>query len=110
MRVAQAINLPGSNGTPIKGPLPTIEGGGFKFENIGDIVSSLLNIIFPVAGLILFIMLIWGGFEYLTSAGEAAQAEKAQKRMTAALIGFVFVFVAYWLTQLLTFIFGFEMF
>lgn len=84
----------------------------FKFadKKLGDIVSALLPYVFTISGLILFGILIWGGFELLTSGGNPESIKKAQGRITAALIGFLIIFLAYWLTQLLEAIFGIKIF
>lgn len=85
---------------------------GFKFANktLGDIISALLPYIFTIAGIILFALLIMGGFELLTSGGNPEKTKKAQGRITSSLIGFLIIFLAYWLTQLLEVIFGISIF
>jgi len=77
---------------------------------IGKIISALLPYIFALAGLILFIFLIMGGFELLTSGGNPESTKKAQGRITSALIGFLIIFLAYWITQILEVIFGITIF
>lgn len=78
--------------------------------DIGKIISAFLPYILTISGLILFGILIWGGFELLTSGGNPESIKKAQGRITAALIGFLIIFLAYWLTQLLEAIFGIKIF
>lgn len=73
---------------------------------IGAVLSELLKYVYPVAGLILFAMLIAGGFGLLTAAGNPEGLKKAQGQITSALIGFVIIFVSYWLIQLLQAVFG----
>jgi len=97
----QQLSIPGTNLD--LGQLDPLKG---KFTTIGSIITQLLNFVFPLAGLILFIMLIIGGFELLTSTGNPEAIKKAQGRITSALIGFVIIFVAYWLVQILQSIFG----
>lgn len=71
----------------------------------GGIVSRLLLFAFPLAGLILFVMIVWGGFEMLTGAtGKGIEA--GRQRVTAAIVGFVLLFVAYWVFQIVEVIFG----
>ena len=90
--------------------IPGFEKFKFADAKIGDIVSALLTYIFRLAGIILFIFLILGGFELLTSGGNPEKAKKAQGRITSALIGFLIIFLAYWITQLLEVIFGISIF
>lgn len=96
-----ALTLPG--GENIKEP------EGLKFGNqstIGDILSGLLPYIFVIAGLTLFILLIMGGFGLLTSAGSPDKVKAAQGKITSAIIGFVIIFIAYWLMRILEIVFG----
>lgn len=103
--LAQVLILPGSGGTPITGPLPTLPGGGYKFTNLASVVNAALPLVFAIAGIILLVFLVWGGFDYLTSMGDAKKAEAAKKKLTNALLGFILIFVAYWLVQLLDYVF-----
>ena len=83
----------------------------FKFKGattIGPVISALLNYLYPLAGLILFAMLLAGGFSLLTAAGNAEAIKKAQGRITSALIGFVILFLSFWLVQILQAVFGLE--
>ena len=89
--------------TIINQALPTFK---FKTATLGEIISAFLPYIFVLSGLVLFVFLILGGFELLLSAGNPEKAKAAQGKITSALVGFIIVFVAYWLTQILEIIFG----
>jgi len=80
-----------------------------EWKNIGDIVSRLLIYIFPLAGIATFIYLLIGGFGYLTAAGNEEAAKKAQGQITNALIGFLIIFLSYWIVQILEIILGVEL-
>lgn len=79
--------------TPVPGihvidEVSTLEG----FEVIfGNIVTLVLGF----AGLALLIMLIAGGFRYITSAGDPKAAQAAGKTITSAILGLVLVALAY---------------
>lgn len=75
-------------------------------ENIGKLINFLLPYIFGIAGLIMLLYLVWGGFMFMTSHGDQKAVEAARQKITSAIIGFVIIFVAYWLVQLLQMIFG----
>jgi len=77
---------------------------------LGDILSRLLPYVYAVAGLMLFIFLIIGGFGYLTSGGDPKKVEMAQGKITHALMGFLIIFLSYWLAQLFEIIFGIQIF
>ena len=78
----------------------------FKTGTIGEIISSLLRYIFVLAGIILFIFLIISGFGLLTSGGDPKKVEAAKGQLTSAVAGFLIIFVAYWLIQILEIVFG----
>lgn len=73
---------------------------------VTQIISALLPYLFTIAGLILFAMLIAGGFQMLTAANNPKAAEAGKTRITHAIIGFMIIFTAYWLTQILEIILG----
>jgi hypothetical protein len=39
-------------------------------------------------------MLVVGGYTFITSVGDAEKAQKAQKTLTAAIVGLIIVFIA----------------
>ena len=83
---------------------------GFEFTggDIGDVISALLPSVYILAGLLLFIYLIIGGFGLLTSGGDPKAVESAKGKITNAVVGFIIIFVSYWLVQILEIIFGIE--
>lgn len=84
----------------------SIGGGTFDYTTPRGIISALLPYLFVFAGLILFVMLVWGGFEMLTGATDPKQQEAGKQRIIAALVGFFLIFSAYWLAQIVQTIFG----
>ena len=75
------------------------------FTNIGSVISKLLPYIFVISGLILFFIIVMKGFEFLTSAGDSKKVESAKQGLTAAIVGFLIIFVSYWLLQILEVVF-----
>ena len=72
----------------------------------GGIISRALTFIFPLAGLLLFALLVWGGFEMLIGSPTKKSMESGKNRITAALAGFFLLFAAYWIWQIVEIIFG----
>ena len=104
--LAQIITLPGGNS--IEGPLPTLVGdptGRYAFTNLSSIVNVALPYLFGIAGILLFLMLVWGGFDLLTAMGDPKKAETAKNKITNALIGILIIIFAYWLVVLLDYVF-----
>jgi hypothetical protein len=74
---------------------------------LGGIFSVILNTyIFYAAGIALLIYLIIGGLQMMLSKGDPKAVQAAQGKITNAVIGFVIVFLAYFIVQLLGQILG----
>ena len=101
----QTLQLPGSD-VAVEGPIKVSEFGGKL--TIGSILSRALDYVFPLAGFILLIMLIIGGFQLLTSAGNPETVQAGKNKLVSALIGFVIIFVAFWLMQIIQVVLGFQ--
>ncbi len=69
-------------------------------------LSRLLTFIFPLAGLLLFLMLVWGGFEIFAAPLNKGNADAGRNRITAALIGYLILFCSYWLAQIIEAVFN----
>ena len=74
-------------------------------DSLGAVTNTLLPYVLTLAGLILFGMLVFGGFTMLAGAADKESQEKGKKMITSSLTGFVIIFVAYWLAQILQVIF-----
>jgi hypothetical protein len=75
----------------------------------GGIVSRFLGVFaFPLAGLILFVMIVWGGFEMLMGAADKKSIDAGKQRVTAALIGFLLLFASYWIARIIEMMFGIQ--
>lgn len=78
-----------------------------RLSTPGGIISKALgSFIFPIAGIILFVVLLLGGFQMLTGATNSKSLDEGKQRITAAIMGFLLLFAAYWIAQLLELIFG----
>jgi len=73
---------------------------------LGDIISAILPYVFTGAGIALFIYLLLGGFQFLTSGGDPKAVEGAKSKITNALIGFAIIFIAFLLIKVLESVLG----
>src|SRR3990167_6650919 len=78
--------------------------------DLGSIVDVLVPYLFGLAGILLLLYFIWGGFGLMLSKGDPKAVEGAKSKITNAVIGFVIIFIAFWLVQILGQIFGIEQF
>lgn len=77
-----------------------------KLSTPGGIISEILRFAFPIAGIILFVMLILAGLKMLTGATNSKNIDEGKQMITTAVLGFIILFAAYWIAQLLEIIFG----
>jgi len=91
--------------TPVSGGGPNPDNA---FGTIGDVISRGMVFVFPIAGIILFVVLVMAGFEYMNSSGEAAKVESAWKKITYSLLGFGILLISYFIVRTVAMIIGFE--
>jgi len=64
-------------------------------QGINELVNYIVEWAFILAGVFAFIMIVYAGFQYLTSGGNTAQQKDAQERIVGAIIGIVLLFAFY---------------
>ena len=73
----------------------SITAGNAVTKDWQNLVSTAINWISIVAGILAFFYLVWSGFQYVTSAGNADAAKKGQQGIINAIIGIVVIVMAY---------------
>lgn len=63
-------------------------------EQINKLISAIIDIFSWIIGVVAVIMVIFGGFQYVTSGGDASKAAKGRSTILYALIGLVIVALA----------------
>jgi hypothetical protein len=87
-------------------PMIALAATSYSIENIGasvglgtsDLKQTVVNIIQWVLGilaLVAVVMIILGGFQWMTAAGNEEKIEKAKKVISAAVIGLIIVLLAW---------------
>ena len=66
-----------------------------QLADLEIIVQNLIKAAIGLGGIALFIMLVIGGFKYLTSGGDPKRAESARNTLTYAILGLVLIALAY---------------
>lgn len=66
-----------------------------------DIFRNVLNVSLALGGIALFIMLLVGGFGYITAGGDAKKAAGAQQTLTWAIVGLVLLASSYLILRLI---------
>ncbi len=65
------------------------------------VFGSVIRLVIGFAGIVFFIMFIVGGFSYLTAGGNPQAVEGAKKTLTYAIMGLVFIVLAYLILTLI---------
>ena len=80
------------------------------FSTLGSLITVLLPNVYMIAGVIVFILLIFGGFTYIVSAGQQKTegVQQGKNAITMALVGFLLIFASYWIIQIIETITGLE--
>ncbi|HEX3568541.1 MAG TPA: pilin [Candidatus Saccharimonadales bacterium] len=68
-------------------------------NRIQSIVTDVVNIFSVIVGIVSVIMIIWGGFKYITSGGDSGNISAAKNTIVYALIGLVVVALAQFIVQ-----------
>ena len=88
-------------------PIPTVDiatefSPATKFPTVSVLVNVILKNALAVAGAICLVLLIFGGFGFIVSAGGDAKAkEKGKNTITAALTGLILIISAYWIIEMI---------
>lgn len=73
--------------------------GGLRPEDtsftLPEYVKYIFNLSLALAGFITFLVFIYGGFKYLTSAGRPAAQKDARDSLFAAILGLIILFCSY---------------
>lgn len=83
-------------------------GGSFNPSSLGEVISRAIPYVFAIAGILLLLYLLYAGFQLMTSAGDTKAVQAAKAKITSALIGFVIIFIAFWLVQIFGQVLGLE--
>ncbi len=79
-----------------------------KLTSLSQVVNIFSQNFILIAGVIFFILLVWMGFSFLRAAGsqDSKAMENVKTTLTYGIIGFVIIFSAFWIVQLINFVTG----
>ncbi len=78
-----------------------------NYNSTDDIVNLVVRVIFAAAGVVLFVMIIVAGFGLIK--GGSGNKDQSKNTMTSAITGFIIMFAAYWIMQILQLLTGINM-
>ena len=68
---------------------------GFSSQDLKTTIANVIRIILGFLGFITIIIILYGGFVWMTSFGEEDKIDNAKKLISAGVIGLVIVLAAY---------------
>lgn len=79
-------------------------GAGYNTTSVSPegLIGKYIEIALSYIGVVFLILMIYGGFLWMTAKGNEQQVEKAKSLITAAIIGMVIVVSAYAITYFVT--------
>ena len=77
-----------------------------RITDIGLFLSSGVSLAIIIAGILVFVFLVWGGIQWMSSGGDKTKTEEAQKRITSALVGLAIVAGSWALIKIISYFFG----
>lgn len=84
------------------------EAGVDKIPNIGNLIGAGIGAAFLISFLLVFVMLVLGGIQWITSGGDKENTQKAKDRITGALVGLAIIGGAWALMKIVGGFFGFD--
>ncbi|MEK9195823.1 MAG: pilin [Patescibacteria group bacterium] len=68
-------------------------------QKLDKLVSDIVNIFSVIVGVVAVIMIIYGGFRYITSGGDSGNVTNAKNTILYALVGLVIVALAQFIVK-----------
>lgn len=86
------------------GPLDNVAGkaGVTDQGDLGAITGTTINAMLQLVGLLFMVLTVYAGILWMTARGNEDQVQKAQKIITASLIGLIITISAYAITVFVT--------
>lgn len=82
------------------------EESGLPTISLATFIGRLLQVFFGLLGVVALALLMYGGFIWMTAAGDPNKVDKAKKIIQNAIVGLVIIFSAFAITTFLMGIFG----
>ncbi len=85
---------------------PNVFSPADSFKTLGSVVNVIVANAFVLAGLISFVLLIFGGFSVIVAGGDSKKLETGKNAIMGAVIGLIVVVGSFWIVQIVETITG----
>ncbi len=101
------FNFTTANAIEAGGLEDTADQAGFgagitEASSISGAIGEIIGVFLSFFGIIFFILMVYGGFMWMTAAGNNDRVETAKKIIANAILGLIIVFSAYIITYIIT--------
>ena len=103
-----SLTIPGPGGDLTIDPVGGMPSGGIGV--LEKIVQNAAVILFIFAIAFTFFMLVYSGWQWMTSGGDKQKLQQVRQRITYTIIGFILVFCAFLILNLISRFFGIGVF
>ena len=94
----------------VKDPNSGIGKPDSPYSSIGGFISAILPNVYIIASLILFILMVGGGIAFLFASNDPQKKGQGAKMIGSAALGFVIIFISFWIIKLIEFSTGIDIF
>ena len=77
-----------------------------RISDLSCVFGNVVGVSIIFAGIVLFVILLMGGFKYMTSGGDPKAVDAAQKTITYAILGLILILASYLILVLIRAITG----
>lgn len=77
-----------------------------QYSTTGDLINNILPNVYIAGGIVIFFMIVLGGFTIISNAGNPDKIKEGGKTITSAIIGLLVLFASYWIIQIIQVITG----
>ncbi len=74
------------------------QNAGLGTKDVRDTVAAIINVALGILGIVALVIILIGGFRWMTAAGNEEAIGSAKKTIGAGVIGLIIIFVAYAVT------------
>lgn len=96
--VLSAASLSGSASAQVSEGINTATTSEMKGKSIDGkdgLIKTVVNVLLWAVGILSVIMIIFSGFRYITSAGDASKTKSAQSTLIYSVVGLIVAIMAY---------------
>ena len=69
--------------------------GGLSTEDLSTTISNIINAVLALVGVVALGVILYGGFRWMTAAGNEESVGEAKKIITAGVIGLIIVIIGW---------------